>query len=260
MRRWGLTPASAYGSVAARYPDRVALVDERGVLTFEQLDRRTNALARGLAQAGVAEGDGVAIMARNHRGFIEATAAVSKLGAGALYLNTAFAGPQIADVIAREDPVAVIYDEEFAGLVGDGARGRTRLLSWSDSDDAGGGGDEVPRLDELIEGNDDGPLQPPAEPGRTVILTSGTTGTPKGAARQAARLDRADCVAVLEDPAAGARDHDDRRPAVPLVGLRPLHDRAAARLDAGAAAALRRRGHAAGGRPARGHARSCSCR
>ncbi len=184
MRRWGLTPAAAYGSVAARYPDRAALVDERGVLTFEQLERRTNALARGLAAAGVGEGDGVAIMARNHRGFIEATAAAAKLGAGALYLNTAFAGPQIADVIAREDPVAVIYDEEFTGLVGDGARGRTRLLSWSDSDGDGAAGDGVARLDELIEGNDDGPLQPPAEPGRTVILTSGTTGTPKGAARR----------------------------------------------------------------------------
>ena len=172
--------------MAARYPDRAALVDERGVLTFEQLDRRTNALARGLGRAGVSEGDGVAIMARNHRGFIEATAAVSKLGAGALYLNTAFAGPQIADVIAREDPVAVIYDEEFTGLVGDGARGRTRLLSWTDSDADGarGEGDAVPGLDELIEGNDDGPLQPPGEPGRTVILTSGTTGTPKGAARR----------------------------------------------------------------------------
>jgi acyl-CoA synthetase (AMP-forming)/AMP-acid ligase II len=185
MRRWGLTPAAAYGSVAARYPDRSALVDERGVLTFEQLDRRTNALARGLERAGVGEGDGVAIMARNHRGFIEATAAVSKLGAGGLYLNTAFAGPQIADVIARENPVAVIYDEEFTGLVGDGARGRTEVLSWTDTDgDGGRGEEEVPRLEELIEGNDDGPLQPPAEPGRTVILTSGTTGTPKGAARR----------------------------------------------------------------------------
>ena len=59
-------------------------------------------------------------MCRNHRGFIEATVACSKLGAGALYLNTAFAGPQIADVIEREDPVAVIYDEEFAELVRDG--------------------------------------------------------------------------------------------------------------------------------------------
>ena len=63
-------------------------------------------------------------MARNHRGFVEATIACSKLGAGALYLNTAFAGPQIADVIAREDPVMVIYDEEFAALLGDACGGR----------------------------------------------------------------------------------------------------------------------------------------
>ncbi len=246
--------------MAARYPDRAALVDERGVLTFEQVDRRTNALARGLRRAGVAEGDGVAIMGRNHRGFIEATAAASKLGAGALYLNTAFAGPQIADVIAREDPVAVIYDEEFTGLVGDGARGRTCLLSWSDSDGGGAAGDAVPRLDELIEANEDGPLQPPAEPGRTVILTSGTTGTPKGAARAAARLARAGRRAVFEDPAAGPRDHDDRRAAVPLLGLRPLHARAATGLDDGAAPALRPRGHAACGRPPPAPRRSCSCR
>ena len=43
-------------------------------------------------------------MCRNHRGFIEATVACSKLGASALYLNTAFAGPQITDVMRREDP------------------------------------------------------------------------------------------------------------------------------------------------------------
>ena len=60
-------------------------------------------------------------MCRNHRGFIDATVACSKLGAGALYLNTAFAGPQITDVLKREDPVAVIYDEEFSGLVSEGA-------------------------------------------------------------------------------------------------------------------------------------------
>ena len=76
-------------------------------------------------------------MCRNHRGFIEATVACSKLGAGALYLNTAFAGPQIADVIAREDPVAVIYDEEFAELVGEGARGRMRFVAWSEPGGAG---------------------------------------------------------------------------------------------------------------------------
>src|SRR5205085_11646854 len=109
LRRWGATPAAAYEGSAVRHPDQPAVIDERGTLTFAEVHRRTNALARALSQAGISEGDGVAIMCRNHRGFIEATVACSKLGASALYLNTAFAGPQIADVVAREDPVALIY-------------------------------------------------------------------------------------------------------------------------------------------------------
>ncbi len=114
----------AYASAAIRHPDRAAIVDERGTLTFAEVHRRTNALARELRAAGVSEGDGVAIMCRNHRGFIEATVACSKLGASALYLNTAFAGA--ADrrrARARATRWRVIYDEEFAELVGTGAAG-----------------------------------------------------------------------------------------------------------------------------------------
>jgi fatty-acyl-CoA synthase len=182
LRRWGATPAGAYTGAAARYPQRAAVIDERGCLTFEQLHLRTNALARELSKAGISEGDGVAIMCRNHRGFVEATAACSKLGAGALYLNTAFAGPQITDVLKREDPVAVIYDEEFSGLVSEGAAERIRFIAWSEpraEPDEG----EVPTLEQLIARGDDSDLTPPTEKGRVVILTSGTTGTPKGAQR-----------------------------------------------------------------------------
>ena len=186
LRRWGATPAGAYSGAAARHPDRAALVDERGVLSFAQLHARTNALAHELRKAGIAEGQGVAIMCRNHRGFIEATVACSKLGAGALYLNTAFAGPQITDVLAREDPVAIIYDEEFAPLVSAGAAGRLRFVAWQDpagSAAAAPAGESEPTLEQLIARGDDAELTPPAEKGRIVILTSGTTGTPKGAAR-----------------------------------------------------------------------------
>jgi acyl-CoA synthetase (AMP-forming)/AMP-acid ligase II len=183
LRRWGATPAGAYSGAAARHPDRAALVDERGVLSFGQLNRRTNALAHELRKAGIAEGDGVAIMCRNHRGFIEATVACSKLGAGALYLNTAFAGPQIADVLQREAPVAVIYDEEFGNLVGEGAAERLRFIAWSDAWGGAGPTPADPVLEDLIVRGDRSDLEPPAEKGRVVILTSGTTGTPKGAAR-----------------------------------------------------------------------------
>jgi acyl-CoA synthetase (AMP-forming)/AMP-acid ligase II len=191
LRRWGSNAAAAYTISAIRCPDRIALVDERGTLTFAEIEARTNALAHELAAAGVEPQDAVAIMCRNHRGFVEATIACAKLGASQLYLNTAFAGPQIADVLRREAPTALIYDEEFAGLVSEGSEGMHRFVSWCETPSDGatpnatngkGGGD--PRLVDLIERGDPSPLQPPAEHGRVVILTSGTTGTPKGAKRK----------------------------------------------------------------------------
>ncbi len=178
LRRWGPTPAAAYTAAAVRSPRRVAIADDRGTLTFHEVHTRTNALARKLREDGVGEGDGVAIMCRNHRYFIEATVACSKLGASALYLNTAFAGPQIADVLEREHPVAAIYDEEFSDMVRPGAARRKRFIAWGDSattpDDA--------LLEGLIARGDRSDLRPPTEKGRVVILTSGTTGAPKGAA------------------------------------------------------------------------------
>jgi fatty-acyl-CoA synthase len=118
-------------------------------------------------------------MARNHRGFVEATIALSKLGAHALYLNTAFAGPQITDVCRREAPAAVVYDEEFAGLCAGALEGRRGFVAWSDTNATGD-----PTLEQLIAEGDTSELRPPAEKGRVIILTSGTTGTPKGASRK----------------------------------------------------------------------------
>ncbi|HVS28786.1 MAG TPA: acyl-CoA synthetase [Solirubrobacteraceae bacterium] len=179
MARWGPTAAAGYAAAAMIHPDRTAMIDELGALTFAEVHERTNALAHAFSDAGVGEGDGVAILCRNHRGFLEATIACSKLGATALYLNTSFAGPQIADVCEREQPVALVFDEEFAGLVGNSAKGRTSFVAWRESDDPG----TDDSLEHLIEVGDTSPVVPPAEPGKAVILTSGTTGTPKGASR-----------------------------------------------------------------------------
>jgi non-ribosomal peptide synthetase component E (peptide arylation enzyme) len=103
LHRWGPTLAGGYLGCAARYPDGSAIIDERGTFTSEEVDRRTNALARRLAARDVEEGTGVAIMCRNHRGFVEASVACSKLGAHALYLNTLFAGPRAADAPRTSD-------------------------------------------------------------------------------------------------------------------------------------------------------------
>jgi fatty-acyl-CoA synthase len=180
MRRWGRSMASGYITAAIRTPDRAAILDEQGVLTFAEVDARSNALASALAQRGIGEGDGVAIMCRNHRGFVDATVAVVKLGADALFLNTEFGAPAIAEVLAREKTVALVYDEEFAALVADGASGLMRFVAFFEPDTT----PADPPLEELIRHGDPSARTPPEQRGRVVILTSGTTGTPKGALRK----------------------------------------------------------------------------
>jgi acyl-CoA synthetase (AMP-forming)/AMP-acid ligase II len=180
LQKWGPTPAAGYTASAIRYPDETAIIDELGTLTFREVHERTNALAHALSDAGILEGDGVAIMCRNHRGFIDATVACSKLGANALYLNTAFAGPQITDVVAREKPVAIIYDSEFEELIHDAGVRRKRFIAWHEA----GEKPKDPLLEDMIEQGDPSGVVPPSEKGRVVILTSGTTGTPKGASRK----------------------------------------------------------------------------
>jgi fatty-acyl-CoA synthase len=178
LQKWGRSPAAGAISLAARFPDETMIVDELGTLSFREVDERTNALAHALSDAGLVEGDGVGIMARNHRGFIEATIALSKLGADALYLNTAFAGPQLTEVVDREKPKAIIYDEEFAELLEDAGKRRRRFVAWHDSPSC-----DDTTLDELLEAGEPSAVVPPEREGRAVILTSGTTGTPKGASR-----------------------------------------------------------------------------
>jgi acyl-CoA synthetase (AMP-forming)/AMP-acid ligase II len=179
--RWGASPATGVTTAAIHHPHEIALIDERGPLTFEQVHRRTNALARSLAEMGIGWGDGVGIMCRNHRGFVEATLAAAKLGASALYLNTAFAGPQLADVTSRESPKVLVYDEEFAGLLEGVDAGVDRVVGWSEA--PVGVAASEPTLDGLIAQGSGADLAPPPDKPRFVILTSGTTGTPKGAQR-----------------------------------------------------------------------------
>ena len=185
LKDWGTGPAGGFASLAVRLPDAPGVVDERGTLTWGELDRRSNALARALRGRGVGEGDGVAIMCRNHRGFLDASIATAKLGADALYLNTAFAGPQLVEVLERDQPTVLVYDEEFAGLV-EQAEVEHKILGWCDDESSAA----HPTLESLVTG-DDAPLDPPQRHGRTVILTSGTTGTPKGAPRSEAGVDAA---------------------------------------------------------------------
>jgi len=183
LRRFGPTLAAGYLGAAARYPDAPAILDDLGTLSFAEIDRAANAIARGLAGHGVAPGGGVAIMCRNHRWFVAASIACSRLGAHTLYLNTSFATPQVTEVCDREAPASVVYDEEFAPVVSEALSSRRGFLAWTDQPPSEPAAPGPPTLAGLAAQRSSDPLPPPQDPGRTVILTSGTTGTPKGANR-----------------------------------------------------------------------------
>ena len=168
---------------ALRYGDRVGLIDELGSLTFREIDQRTDALASVLRDRGLGEEDCVGVLCRNHRGFLDITFAAAKLGARVLYLNTDFGGPQLRDACGREGVTLLVHDEEYELLVGDVEVPRGRLLAWTDT--TGGVGAET--LEALISLGSGRTPPPPSRQARIVLLTSGTTGTPKGAPRSSSR-------------------------------------------------------------------------
>jgi acyl-CoA synthetase (AMP-forming)/AMP-acid ligase II len=191
--RWGASPAAGVLVGAIRHGGRTMLVDELGSLTYADVDRRSNAIANGLAEAGVGEGDRVGLMCRDHRGFVEAVFAVTKLGADVLLLNTSFAAPQLTEVAEREDVAALVYDEEFSGLIGEAGQGRKRFVAWHEGEDA-----DDPLFSRLLEEGDDSAPPPPGRTPHVTILTSGTTGTPKGATRAQTPLTLDPPAALLE--------------------------------------------------------------
>jgi fatty-acyl-CoA synthase len=171
--------AGACAAAAIRWRDAPALIDERGTLSYRQLDERSNALANAWGADGIRPGDGIAILCRNHRGFADATYAAAKLGLRCVFMNTEFAGPQITDVCEREGVRTLVFDAEYDDRAPAWADRHYR--AWSDD---GTAGSATATLDELISGGDPAPVPvPPAKP-TIVLLTSGTTGTPKGAPRE----------------------------------------------------------------------------
>ncbi|WP_084510689.1 acyl-CoA synthetase [Nocardia lijiangensis] len=162
-------------------PDRIALADERGELTYRELDEQSTAVARGLHAAGITEGTVIGVLARDHRGLIMSMIAAGKLGARIALMNTGFAKPQFAEVCVREKVKAVLHDSEFLGLLDALPADLPRYLTWVDE------GAQLPAgaqtFDDLIASNSSEPLPAPGKPGGFIILTSGTTGLPKGAPR-----------------------------------------------------------------------------
>ncbi|MDU0291217.1 AMP-binding protein [Saccharothrix longispora] len=175
--RWDLTIAFGYAHGAARHPDRPAIVDDGGALTFAEVDERTTRLAHGLRDLGAGAGTKVAVLCRNHRGFVETVTASVKLGAHVVLLNTGLSAGQVATVLREQDVAVVVADSEFGDLLVDAPREVHRLVAWVEGTTGGR------TLEDLIASSPATPLPRRPPRGRMVVLTSGTTGAPKGARR-----------------------------------------------------------------------------
>ncbi|MCV7028182.1 long-chain-fatty-acid--CoA ligase FadD2 [Mycobacterium sherrisii] len=169
---------------ARRHPDRAACIDEEGEFSYRELDEAAHAVANGLLERGVKGGDGVAILARNHRWFLIANYGAARVGARIILLNSEFSGPQINEVSEREGAKVIIYDDEYTKAVSKAEPdlGKLRALGVNpDSDEPSGSTDET--LADLIKRSSKEPAPKATKHASIIILTSGTTGTPKGANR-----------------------------------------------------------------------------
>lgn len=165
-RRGGTNPYTLLAVTAARWPDRTAIIDDDGALSYGQLQRATEAMARGLSGAGVTRGQAVGVMCRNGRGFVAAFFAAALLGADVVPISTEFRSDALSAAVRAHHIWAVVADNEFA----------ERIRAADES---------VVAIDPAAIGeSDEGARRPRvAAPGRIVLLTSGTTGKPKGVPR-----------------------------------------------------------------------------
>ncbi|GAA1674563.1 acyl-CoA synthetase [Mycolicibacterium murale] len=183
IRRWG-----EFGMIPAlnarRTPDRTAIIDDDGEITFKELNDSANAVANALLAKGVKGGDGVALLIRNHRWFLIALYGAAKVGARLILLNSEFSGPQIKEVSEREGAKLIIHDDEYSKAVAaaDPPLGKLRALPTNPDNDAPSESD-AETLEHLISQTSTAPPPKAGKHSKIIILTSGTTGTPKGANR-----------------------------------------------------------------------------
>ncbi len=98
---------------AQAYGDRPAVVDGGHVLSYRDLEARSNAVARGLLQHGIAPGDAIAVQLQNSWEFVVTYFACAKAGIVVLPLNLALSADDIGYQLTDSGICAVVSEEAF---------------------------------------------------------------------------------------------------------------------------------------------------
>ncbi|MFI6888322.1 amino acid adenylation domain-containing protein [Streptosporangium canum] len=149
------------GDRARRTPEAIAAVDASGSLTYGEVDRLANRLARHLVAAGVGPDVPVGVLVDRHAGLVPALLGVLRAGGAYMPMEPVYPDDRLAYMVETAGARVVLADREHAGRV-PGA-----LV-----------------LPDLLAAGPDEPLEVDVTPGHLVhvIFTSGSTGRPKGAA------------------------------------------------------------------------------
>jgi len=161
----------------AHYPDNTALICDDTRLTYAELDTQVRQVAAGLAARGVGRGDRVAMLLGNGVPFVVVTYAAAFLGAVTVPLNTRDQMPGIRHALLNSEAMALIVDAEFCELVP--LPDDTITLTAQFSVGEAVGFDAYETLLQHAPATD--PAQTDEDAPATILYTSGTTGTPKGA-------------------------------------------------------------------------------
>src|SRR5918999_395796 len=166
-----LTPLAFLERTVSAFPDRTAVVEGDGRLTWTELGERTRRLAVALQDSGIEKDDRVAFLALNTTELLEAHYGVPAAGAVLVAINTRLTPDEIAYILEHSGARVLVVDQSLAHLVEDASV--ERVLTTGD-----GGGYEA-FLASAREGDAEDRL---ASEDDTISInyTSGTTGRPKG--------------------------------------------------------------------------------
>ena len=95
---------------------RVAVYHDQGTMTFRELLDRVDALATGLAGAGIGKGERICILAQNHISYLELYVACAKLGILAYPINWRLSAEEVRRIVERAEPGMMIVDHTTQDL------------------------------------------------------------------------------------------------------------------------------------------------
>ena len=160
---------------ASKLPVKIAARDRRREITYAQLNARVNQLAHGLLGMGVRKGDSVAIMVGNRIEHLDIIFAAAKIGALAIPLDIKWRSLELRSVVSFFKPLVLILQQECVAEFEQARAGHDlSFLTPIVISDLSYSGllDGQSAAEPAVHISEDDPF--------AVLLTSGTTGFPKG--------------------------------------------------------------------------------